>query len=145
VPRSWISLLLMTRIWSASRSCLGRCAITKLVRPSIRRRIASWMCFFGSSIDAAGRLVEDENGRVGENGPGNREHLPLSIAEIAAAFGTGPCRNLWESMNEGIGVCLLCRLGDPFEGVIGFTHRDVVFDRGAEENGFLQGYADMTT
>jgi len=94
--------------------------------PSIRRRIASWMCF---SVRVSTLLVassRDENSRVGENGSGNGKHLPLSMAEIAAAFGQDCVVTLWKSMDEGVGVCQPRRLGDLCVGCIEPSVADVL-------------------
>ena len=41
---------------------------------------------FGYWIERAGRLVEDDDGRVGNEGPGDLDSLALAAAEIRAAF-----------------------------------------------------------
>ena len=41
----------------------------------------------GPGVDAAGGLVEDQDRRVGDRGPGDRQQLALPLAEVAAALG----------------------------------------------------------
>lgn len=42
--------------------------------------------FFGTGIDAAGGFIKNEDGGVGENGPGDGQQLPLALAEVAGSF-----------------------------------------------------------
>src|SRR5690606_36078842 len=53
-------------------------------------------------VDAAGRLVEDEDGRVAEDGARDREQLALALAEVAAALLQRRVVALGELHDEGI-------------------------------------------
>ncbi len=77
VPCSTIAPSSMTRIRSASRIVVSRCAITKLVRSRAQRRHRVLEQQLGAGVDRAGRLVEDQQRRVGEERPGDRDQLPL--------------------------------------------------------------------
>ncbi len=77
----------MTSTWSASRIVLRRWAITKLVRPFIRRSKRLLDARLGAGVDAAGRLVQDQDARVGQDRAGNRQQLALSLAQVAAPLG----------------------------------------------------------
>ena len=60
--------------------------MTKLVRPlheRVQRRLDDLL---GRRVDAAGRLVEDENPRIRQQRPGKGDQLPLADAQIAAVL-----------------------------------------------------------
>ena len=40
----------------------------------------------GAGIDAARRFIQDEDARVGQDGAGNRQQLPLPLAEVMPFF-----------------------------------------------------------
>ena len=75
-----------TRIRSASRSVLSRWAMAIVVRPLRQHAERSWIAFSRLGVDAAGRLVEDQDLRVVEQGAGDREPLPLAAGEAGAAL-----------------------------------------------------------
>src|SRR5262245_9702162 len=72
---------------SESRMVESRWAITKLVRPRIMAVSASWSFFSVRGVDARGRLVEDEDGPVGQDDAGDRDELALSLTEVRPAAG----------------------------------------------------------
>ena len=74
----------MTRMMSASRMVDSRWAITKLVRLDAQRGHGLLDQHLGAGVDRAGGLVEDEDGRVGQEGPGDGQQLLLAGADVAA-------------------------------------------------------------
>ena len=40
--------------------------------------------FLGAGVDAAGRLIEDEHGRIGYGGTRNGQQLALTLAEVSS-------------------------------------------------------------
>ena len=98
MPRSTIRPASMTRIMSASRMVDRRWAMTKLVRPRRSVFIARWIKQFGPGVHRAGRLVQDEDGRFGQESPGDGDELafagadarPLLVDHRVVALGQGP-------------------------------------------------------
>ena len=86
VPRSTIRPWSSTSTWSAWRIVLSRCATTKLVRPAQQNRQRGLQSRLGLPVDAAGRLVENQNPRVGQHGPREADQLPLPDRQTGAAF-----------------------------------------------------------
>ena len=86
VPVSMIRPSSRTTISSASRIVESRCAMTKAVRSASRRWSACWICRSVSAVDRRGRLVQDQDPRVGEQRAGEREQLPLPAGEPRAAL-----------------------------------------------------------
>ena len=62
------------------------CAMTKVVRPSIRRASPTLHLKLAMGIEAAGRLIHNEYGRVFKYGPGYAQPLSLSAREFYAAL-----------------------------------------------------------
>ena len=76
----------ITRMTSAPRIVDNRCAITKLVRSLRSAFIASWInTSVRVSTELVG-LVEDEDRRIGEERPGDREQLLLAGADVVGLF-----------------------------------------------------------
>ena len=55
-----------------------------VVRPSIRTRSAAWMLLLHLDVDGAGGVVEDQDRRVDEQGPGDGDALALAAREGVA-------------------------------------------------------------
>ena len=83
----------ITRIRSASRIVESRWAITKLVRSRAQRGHRLLDQHLGAGVDRAGRLVEDQQRRVGEERPGDRDQLLLAGADVAALLVDARCRS----------------------------------------------------
>ena len=47
----------------------------------------------GAGIHVAGGLVQDHDLGIGHHGPGNGDHLALSLAQVGPALGQHACRN----------------------------------------------------
>src|SRR5581483_8978835 len=64
----------------------------------------------GPSVDAGGRLVEDQDARVGERGARDREELPLPLAQPTAALAEHRLVALRQPLDEVV------RVGEPGGG-----------------------------
>ena len=47
----------------------------------------------GAAVDAAGRLIQDQDARIGKDGPGDGQKLALALAEVA-----GPSPTDWSDI-----------------------------------------------
>jgi hypothetical protein len=65
---------------------LRRWAMTKLVRPFHQAQQGLLDARLGARVHAAGGLIQDQDGRIGQDGARDREQLALSLAEVAGAF-----------------------------------------------------------
>ena len=72
---------------SASLIVLSRCATSTTVLPARAVLRFCWIAALGGGVEVAGRLVEDQDLRLPEQGPGDRQPLPL-----AARRGSPPAR-----------------------------------------------------
>ena len=76
----------MTRIWSARRIVERRWAITNVVRPFMSQREPLLDERLRLGVEARGGLVEDQDPRVGEDRPRDRDALALAPREPHAAL-----------------------------------------------------------
>ncbi len=58
----------------------------------------------GARVDAAGRLVEDQDARVNEHRARERQQLALSLAQRAALFSEARVVALRQRLDEGVSV-----------------------------------------
>ena len=77
----------MTTIRSARAAVVSRCATTIVVRAAVSSLMAWLTADFGGQVEGGGRLVEQQDGRVGQLCAGQRDQLPLAGRQVAAAFG----------------------------------------------------------
>ena len=66
--------------------------MTIAVRPASRRRMPGLDPALGVQVDVRGRLVEDEDPRVGDQRAGERDELALAGRELDAALADLACR-----------------------------------------------------
>ena len=64
-----------------------------VVRPSISRRSGPRIRAPDSGVETRGRLVEDEDRRVPDHRPGDREPLALAAREQTALLADHACRS----------------------------------------------------
>ena len=96
-----------------------RCAITKVVRPFITSVSAVLDAALGGGVHAGGRVVQDQDARLGEEGAGDRHALALAAREGEAALAherVEPVRQVLDQLGEagllgGAPDLLLARLG----------------------------------
>jgi hypothetical protein len=61
----------------------------------------------GAGVDAAGGLVQDQDGGLGQDGARNGQQLALALAEVAGALGQQGLVALRQLPDEVVGVCQL--------------------------------------
>ena len=82
VPASTIRPLSTTRILSALRMVDSRWAMTKVVRSCMTFGQGRLDQALGLGVQGRGRFVEDEDGRVLEQGPGDGQPLALAARKL---------------------------------------------------------------
>ena len=103
VPVSMTRPASITTIRSASRTVERRWAMTSVVRPRISRVSASWTRRSDSESSARGRLVEEQDRRVLEEGAGERDALALAAREPAAGRADAEVVALGQARDEAVG------------------------------------------
>ena len=96
---------------SASASTARRCVMITVVRLRVKvsKHLLDGLLAF--QVDLAGGLVEDQDGRVAEDGPGQGDPLPLAAGEPAAERADHRVVALRQvRLDEVVGVGLLGRL-----------------------------------
>ena len=56
--------------------------MTKAVRPSSKMQQRLLNMNLGAGVDAAGGLIEDQDARISQDRAGDRQQLPLPLAEV---------------------------------------------------------------
>src|SRR5207302_9750952 len=97
----------------------------------------------GAGVDAARRLVEDQNARVGEHRARERKQLALSLTQRAALLREARSVALRQGYDEGVGI-------DRFGGGPNLRRRgarpavgDVLGDGPAEQERLLQDHRHL--
>ncbi len=86
VPWAISAPFFISRMWSALRICDSRWVISSVVRPSQDAAHRALDLVFGGAVDGAGRVVQDQDARVGQEGAGDGEALALPARERHAAL-----------------------------------------------------------
>ena len=126
-----------TRIRSAWRIVLRRWAMTNEVRPWSSRGQALLDQPLALGVEIAGGLVEDEDARIGQDGPGDGQALALAAAEPHASLADQGLVAVGQTLDELGGVGGLGGLGDPRLGCPAIAIGDVLGDRAVEEEDIL--------
>src|SRR5690606_19372408 len=100
---------------------------------------------FGDQVYTAGRVVEDQQVWVQQQGTGDGDTLFLSARQGRSAFAYRCIVTLREARDEIVGGCRLCGFDHGFKRRIRATESDVIADGAAEQIGFLQDDPDLTT
>ncbi len=95
-------------------------------------------------VERAGRLVEDEDARIGHQRAGDGEALALAAREAAAALADHGVVAIRQFEDEFMRARELGRGNDRLDGHGGIGQGDVVADRTVEEHALLQHDADLT-
>ncbi len=66
----------------------------------------------GARVHAAGGLIQDQDGRVGQDGAGDRQQLALSLAQVAGAFCEQGLVTLRQLADKVIGIRQFGRVDD---------------------------------
>ena len=98
---------------------------------------------FGGGVQSAGGLVQDQNGRVFEQHPGDRQALALTAAQIGAALTDAGLVSARLAQDEIVGVGLTRRLLHLGVAGIRLAHPQVVGDTAVEQQAFLENHPDL--
>ena len=98
---------------------------------------------FGFGVDAGGGFVEDEQARVGEQGPHETEQLALAVTEQAPALTHIGIIAIGEAHDEIVRPNGLCRSYDGRIAGGGVAIAQIVAYGAAEEKRFLQDNANL--
>jgi len=97
---------------------------------------------FGFGVETGGGFVEDQDGRVFEEGACVGESLRLSAGEARSAFADDCFIFLWKRFDELMQARRLCRRDDLFIGRFGVAEFDVGGERVVEEVRALRNPGD---
>ena len=98
----------------------------------------------GAGVDRAGRLVEDEDGSVGEHGARDGQQLLLPLGDVRRLLVELHLVTAGRRADEGVGARGLRRRDDLGVGRVGAAVADVFHDRALEEPRVLQHHAEGT-
>ena len=96
----------------------------------------------GDGVEGAGGFVEDEDGRIAQDGAGDGDALALAAAEDEALFADHTFVPFGVRHDEIVGVRQFGGLDDLFAGGVGGAVGDVGGDGVVEEDGFLSDGSD---
>ena len=128
---------------SAMRAVWRRWAITTVVRPAgdtVRRRGHAGL---GGEVKVGGRLVQEQDRRVDELRPGERDQLALAGGEGTAPLGDGGPVAVRELGDELVGADGHGRGLDLGIARVGAPVGDVVADRAREQEALLGHVAEL--
>ena len=94
-------------------------------------------------VERAGRLVEDQDARIGDQRAGDGDALALAARKAAAALADHGVVALRQLEDEVMRAGELRRLDHPLHRHAGIGERDVVADRAVEQHVLLQHHADL--
>lgn len=97
---------------------------------------------FGFGVQGACRLVEDEDGGLGEQGAGDGHALALAAGEVGAALVEGGVVAVGQILDEFVGSGHARGKHDFLERGRGFGGGDVLADGAFEQKAFLEHDAD---
>ena len=92
---------------------------------------------FALGVEVTGGLVEDEDARVGQDGPGDGQPLALAAAESHAALADQGLVPVGQTLDELGGICGVRGQGDPRSGCPAIAIGDVLGNRAVEEEDIL--------
>ena len=127
---------------SARRRVLIRLAIIIVVRP--RMDFDRPLDFvFGLRIDRSGRVVEQEDRRIEQQRPSDRQPLPLSAGKIRALLADQRVVAVGELADEFVAAAMVAARGCRPRGSPGMSERNVRGHRIAEQKILLKHDADV--
>ena len=97
----------------------------------------------GAGIDRACRLIQNEDGRLGDRGTRNVEELALSLREVCAVARDHGVVAVFQAHDEAVRTCGLCCGDDFLIGCIGATVADILHDRACKQVRVLQNHRDI--
>ncbi len=117
--------------------------MTKAVRPCHQVQQGFLNEHFGARIDAAGRLVQDQDAGIGQDGAGDGQQLALPLAEVVALLRDLGLVALGQAADEPIGVGQFGRGIDLVVAGLQPSVADVLHHRAGEQKGVLQHNAQL--
>ena len=96
----------------------------------------------GTGIDTAGRLVEDQDAVVRQNGTGDRQQLLLALTDVGSVLVQLHLVTAGQGADEVVGVGRFCRRDDFLIGGVQSAVPDVLHDGTLEQPGVLQHHAE---
>ena len=108
------------------------------VRPSEQRVERLLDQDLAGAVDVRGRLVEDQDPRVGEQRARDRDQLPLAGREARAALADDVVEPALEPGRDPVDADRVRGGGDLLVGRLGAPEADVVRDRAAEQERVLE-------
>ena len=113
------------------------------VRPRISRSSAVADRFLGLDVERRGRLVQQQDRRVLQEGAGDRDPLALAAGKLDAALADHCGEALGHGLDEAEAARRACRGDDFLVAGFGPAIADVVHDRAVEERDVLGHDADL--
>src|SRR6185503_16910269 len=98
---------------------------------------------FALAVEARGRLVEDQDPRIGEDGAGDRHALALAARQLDAALADDRVVALLELLDELVGVRDAADLFDLFQRRVRTTVAEVLGNGAVEQEIVLQHDAEL--
>lgn len=89
-------------------------------------------------VDRGGRFVQDQDPRIGQQGPGERDELPLTLGQLRTAFVHLGLVTLLELADEIVGADRFGRGDDLLFCSVQLAVADIVHDRAGENKAVLQ-------
>src|SRR5271166_26134 len=97
----------------------------------------------GFRIERRGRLIEQDNRRVLEEGAGDRDALALTAGKLHAALAAGRVVSVFETHDEVVRIGRLGRGDDLLLAGARPAHRDIFADRSLEQEILLRDITDL--
>src|SRR5262245_49756844 len=104
---------------------------------------------FSLTVESAGRLIKNQNGRVLEKHSRNGNPLALAARQLYSALPhtslvTPAAILVLQSKNELVRMCALRSLYGPLDAGIGLSVKDIVQHRPVQQGGILRHHPDGT-
>src|SRR5215471_3519068 len=103
-------------------------------RAPLQETTNSFLYFIlGSTINGAGRIIEDQDTRVGEQGTGNSDTLPLSARECHAPLTNDGLIAILKARDKGVSLgifrglfngSLVCLLTQTIGNILSYSARE---------------------
>ena len=97
---------------------------------------------FGARVDGGGRFVQNQRGRVGNRGAGNRQQLPLPLREVCAVARQHRIVAVGQLADELVRIGELCGFNARRVRCVQAAVADVVQHRAGEQVRVLQHHAE---
>ena len=135
----------ITRMRSQDSTVASRCAMTIVVRCAhqIGKRGGDLGLAFG--VERRGRLVEQQQRRIAQNGARDGDALALATRQRDAALADRRVESVRQRRDEGCGMGMLGGARDIGIGCAGSAEADIVAHRGREHHAVLRHQRDTRT